>query len=248
MKLVKTLLNGEYILILPEHRAERPEWHNKDGWEKARLKSMSENIGEGDVVYYVGSELGEMSALCAKWGAEVVNFEPNASAWPSIKATWQANGLPAPLANYAGFCSNVHQPVPKNPDNNHWNGNGYELEADGWPRYASGEIIRAHGFSELYQEADGLPQYRIDNLVAEGLKIPTVITFDCEGSDWEVLKGAEDTLIKWRPKIWASIHPEFMFDQYGEYSRDFRNWIKDFGYKEHILDYQHELHCYYEPL
>ncbi len=248
MKMVKTLLNGKYELILPEHRAAREEWHNEKGWEKARLDSMHDNIGKGDVVYYVGAELGEMAALCQVWGADVVMFEPNHSAWPSIKATWEANSLTPPLANFAGFASNVHQPIPPHPDENLLGGNGYKLDADGWPNSASGEIVEAHGFSELFQEADGLPQYRIDDLVKEGLKPPTVITFDVEGSDWEVLRGAEETIKQYHPKIWASIHPEFMFHQYGEYSRDFRNWIMDLGYSEEILDYAHELHTYYKPL
>ena len=68
------------------------------------------------------------------------------------------------------------------------------------------------------------------------------------GSECEALKGAEETIRKYKPKIWASISPEFMYHQYGQYSGDFRNWIKDFGYKETILDYQHELHTYYEPI
>lgn len=244
MNLVKTKLNNMWELYLPEHRANRTEWQTT-GWEKPRLLSMSKHIGKNDVVYYVGAELGEMSALCALWGAEVVNFEPNKTAWPSIYNTFKVNHLTA-LKNYYGFCSNVHKPTPSNPDRDL--GNIWEIQEDGYPICAHGEIYENHGFSELYQESDGLPQYRIDNLVAEGLKPPTVITFDCEGSDWEVLKGAEETIKKYKPKIWASIHPEFMFHQFGQYSRDFRNWIIDMGYKEHYLDYQHELHTYYEPI
>ena len=29
---------------------------------------MHNNIGKGDVVYYVGAEEGEMPALCQMWG------------------------------------------------------------------------------------------------------------------------------------------------------------------------------------
>jgi hypothetical protein len=76
---------------------------------------------------------------------------------------------------------------------------------------------------------------------------PTIITFDCEGSDWQVMRGAEKTLRTHKPAIFASIHPEFMFHQFGEYSRDFRNWLIAFGYDETILDYQHELHAMYLP-
>ena len=246
-EMIKAKLNQRWNLVLPSHRAARPEWLKLDGWEGPRLLSMSKNIGKGDVVYYVGAELGEMAALCQLWGAETVLFEPNHSAWPSIKKTYEANNM-KPLACFAGFASNVHQPIPTDPDTGLLEGTGWAIGTDGWPLSSRGDIIEAHGFSELYQEADGLPQFKIDDLVNAGLKPPTVITFDCEGSDWEVLKGAEQTLLKYKPKIWASVHPEFMFHQYGEYSRDFRNWIIDHGYKETYLDYAHELHCYYESI
>jgi hypothetical protein len=62
-----------------------------------------------------------------------------------------------------------------------------------------------------------------------------------------VLRGATWTLRKFKPAIFASIHPEFMFHQWGEYSRDLRDWIIKIGYQETILDYQHELHCLYLP-
>jgi FkbM family methyltransferase len=247
IKMVNVKINGKYDLILPSHRADRPDWYTEQGWERARLDSMHDQIIKGDVVYYVGAELGEMSALCQVWGAEVVNFEPNFSAWPSIYQTWKANKLKTPLANFAGFASNTHQPIPPNADGSLYRGFGYKNDGDGWPSYAYGEIVEAHGFSELYQEADGLPQYRIDDLVIEGLKPPTVITFDCEGSDWEVLKGAEQTLIKYKPRIWASWHPEFAYHQFGTYLGDCRNWVKDLGYREVLLDYQHEVHMAYFP-
>jgi len=78
--------------------------------------------------------------------------------------------------------------------------------------------------------------------------IPKHISVDTEGSEGLILRGAEQTLLKHRPNLWISIHPEFLIDQYKEYSYDLRNWIKDRGYKETILDYQHELHTLYTPL
>lgn len=241
-EMIKAVLNGEFEITLPKHRADRPEWYTDEGWEKKRLRSMSEHIGKGDVVYYIGAELGEMPALCQMWGAEVVLIEPNHMAWPVMRAVWEANNLRSPLKCFAGFASSDTKLKPEKPDLALFEGNGWEIQPDGWPKYSQGEIVTAHGFSELYLEADGLPQIRIDDL---DTKPPTVITFDVEGSEWEVLKGAEETLKKYKPKIWASIHPEFMYGQYKQYSRDFRNWIIGLGYTEEILDYQHELHCLY---
>jgi hypothetical protein len=92
-EMIKTILNGEFEMVLPKHRADRPEWHNETGWEKLRLKSMHNNLSEGDVIYYVGAEEGEMTALCQMWGAEVVLFEPNPKVWSHFPITWSANNL-----------------------------------------------------------------------------------------------------------------------------------------------------------
>ena len=87
-EMIKTTLNGEFEMVLPKHRAERPEWYSESGWEKLRLKSMHNHIGSGDVVYYVGAEEGEFPALCQMWGAELVLFEPNPKVWSHLPLTW----------------------------------------------------------------------------------------------------------------------------------------------------------------
>jgi len=61
------------------------------------------------------------------------------------------------------------------------------------------------------------------------------------------MKGAEQIMNNHKPVIFASISPEFMFHQFNQYSRDFRNWIMDHGYNEELLEYLHELHTIYTP-
>jgi FkbM family methyltransferase len=240
-EMVKAVLNGEYEIILPRHRAERPDWYTAAGWEKPRLSALHDTIRsqEDSVVYYIGAELGEMPALCQIWGATVVLFEPNPLAWPSIRAIWEANNLTPPRC-FAGFASNV---TDLNPPNGEPRREGASI----WPDCAAGPIVEAHGFKELYQEADAFPQIRIDDLDVVHYCPPTVIAFDIEGSEWQAMRGAEQTLRAHKPVLVASIHPEFMFHQWDEYSRDFRDWIIALGYRETILEYAHELHCLYEP-
>lgn len=244
-EMVEATLNGQFKIILPKHRADRPDWYTEAGWEKPRLKAMYECIKEQDkpVVYYVGAEEGEMPALCQMWGADVVMFEPNPYVFPNIRAIWEANKLAPPAGVYVGFASSK---TDEHPEHLHPAITGKEI--DGWAECAYGEVIGNHGFKELYQEADAFPQIKIDDYVERTGIVPTVLTFDCEGSDWEVCKGAEQTLRNHRPVIFASIHPEFMFHQFGEYAHDFRNWLIDIGYKETFLDYQHEAHFMYTPL
>jgi FkbM family methyltransferase len=234
-EMVKAVLNGEWEMMLPKHRADRPEWYTEKGWEKPRLKSMHDGLGKGDVVYYVGAEEGEMSALCQIWGAEVVLFEPNPKVWSHMPAIWEANNLELPLACIPAFASDQINKLAR-------------IYKNEFPPEASQKIEAAHGFKELYLEGDNYGQVTIDSCVYDhGIKPPTAITIDVEGSEWKVLGGAYHVLKNYKPKIWLSGHPEFMFHQYGKYLAELRYWLRDeFGYKETLIDYQHEAHLYYE--
>lgn len=236
MKLTK--INGEYEIWLPEHRANRPEWNIKNGgWEKERLASMKERIQHRNspVVYYIGNEEGDMSALCQMWGASMVLVEPNEKVWPNTKAIWEANKLTPPLGCFVGFAANADI-FPSS----HMNYNRF-------PACADGPIISDHGFKELHDRGD-IPQVKIDTLVQMVGIVPDFLSIDVEGSEFEVLRGAEKTLREHRPIIWLSVHPEFMFANWKEYSGDLRQWVKDLGYKEEILAYSHELHLRYAPI
>lgn len=234
-KMVKAVLNGEWEMYLPQHRAERPEWYTEKGWEKPRLKSMHDGLGKGDVIYYVGAEEGEMSALCQIWGAEVVLFEPNPKVWSHMPAIWKANNLDLPLACIPAFASDKVNNLAR-------------VYYNDFPPEANQIIEAAHGFKELYLEGDYYGQITIDACVYDyNIKPPTAITIDVEGSEWKVLGGAYHVLKNHKPKIWLSGHPEFMFHQYGKYLAELRHWLKEeFGYEETLLDYQHEAHLYYE--
>lgn len=230
-EMVETFLNGRYKIVLPKHRADRVEWHQPQGWEKKRLDHMHEHIGKGDVVFYVGSEEGEFPALCQMWGAEVVLFEPNPKVWGNTKAIWEANNLEPPVT-FQGFCSEVDRIVDIKGALQH-----------GFPPCADDEIVAAHGFKELNKEADNYNQIRIDSINAH---IPTVISLDVEGSEGHVLRGAEATLRKHKPKIYLSLHPEFLRAEFDEWGADIRHWLIDMGYKETLIDYPfHEVHLMY---
>lgn len=228
VEMVKAVLNGEFEIILPKHRADRPEWYTEQGWEKKRLIALCQVVTEQDnpVVYYVGAEEGEMPALCAKWGAKVVLFEPNERVLPNIKAIWEANKLPRAWV-FKGFAGNeTIEPI-----------NLYDIDT------IEGEVIGDHGFKELHDRGE-IPVVKIDDLSTPA---PTVITMDVEGSEFEVLKGAEQTIRKHKPVILLSLHPEFLFNYWGMYAAEVRRWIKDLGYNEELLDYQHEVHLIYTP-
>jgi FkbM family methyltransferase len=230
----KVLINGEFEITLPEHRAARPDWYQPHGWEKPRLSHMSKNISSEDVMYYVGAEEGEFAALCQMWGAKVVVFEPNPKVWSHFPLLWSANNLDLPMICIPGFASDKINNLSR-------------IYYNEWPPEVNDVIEAAHGFKELYLEGDTYGQITIDSCVYDhGIKPPTAISLDVEGSEWRVLGGAERVLREYKPKIWLSGHPEFMLQQWNESLYNLRQWIKGLGYKEIILDYQHEVHLYYE--
>lgn len=233
--LKETLVNDRWSIFLPEHRAIRPhwgEWTNDEGetyfgWEVARLDSMHKNIRPGDVVVDVGTEEGDISGLISQWGGELVLTEPNGLAWPCIKAIWEGNSLKPPLICWEGFVGHITS-VEWSPSTN-------------WPESSFGSMIHDHGFCNLGERPD-IPSVRMDDLVEDAGIVPDIITIDVEGSELRVLEGAQETLRRFRPLVYVSIHEAFMFNQYNESPIKLLWLLREQGYEYTLLDYDHELH------
>jgi len=241
VKMVNAKLNGEYKIKIPQHRADRPQWYTKEGWEKKRLASMYKNLTSADTIYYVGAEEGEMPALCQMWGAKVVMFEPNPKVWPNIKAIWDANKLSHPAGVFAGFASDTTEPAIEPMEFSDL----MQIGDDGWPKCAHDEVVGNHGFKELDKEYKHFEQLKLDDYFWRTKIVPTAISIDVEGAEGRVLKGAAQILENFKPKIWLSGHPEFIHENFGTYLHELRVWLREFGYKEDLLDYDHEVHLFY---
>lgn len=237
----ETLINGRWSLKLPEHRAARPEWPY---WEATRLAHMHHYLGGGGhTVYDIGAEEGDLSALWASWGNNVVLFEPNPRVWPNIAAIWQANDLPPPLACFAGFAANDSR---FERDRAHITTPCSSYQPDGmFPTSADGPLIGDHGFCNLSERPD-LPRIKIDTM-AEIAAAPSAITIDVEGAELRVLRGAEQTLRIFRPLVWASVHREFMMDMYGESIAELNKFMQECGYGRTYLCTDHEAHWFWFP-
>lgn len=239
----RTTINQKWELLLPEHRANRPEWQT--GWEVERISSMMDNLKEGDLVLDIGTEEGDISALLAQKTKNIILFEPNEKVWPNIRAIWEANKLPEPIAAFVGFAANE--------DNFHdfdWVTN---FEHQGWPNCSTGELIGDHGFKEL-ADPSNISRVKIDTFLNKS-EHPygwewnvKLITMDVEGSEFEVLKGAEETIKRCKPLIYVSVHPEFMFRMFNQYSAELVKFVVDLGYKYEILAFDHEYHFLFKPI
>lgn len=244
-------LNGRWPLIIPEHRAVRPEWSMLDGWEGERLlaihRAITDDVGnwKQPLVYYVGAEEGDMCGLIASWGARLVMFEPNRRVWPNIRAIWEANNLLKPCGTWVGFAGHETTGVVEFIDKD-------------WPSCSDGPVIGDHGFCNLHERTD-IPSVTIDDYVRVTDLVPTDISIDVEGSEGRVIDGAVDVIREHHPRIWLSGHPEFMLQNWGawtnvhmghpEYLLDLRTrLVREFGYSETLLSYEHEVHLMYEVM
>lgn len=233
--MIPTVINGQWTLNLPEHRAVRPEWQS--GWERERIDSMYSVLGQGGhTVYDIGAEEGDLPALWASWGNDVVLFEPNDRVWPNPRAIFEANDL-TPLATFAGFAADhdgpgderclMRQPGPV------------------WPLSSSGAIIGDHGFCNLCERPD-IPRIRIDT-VAKLIAPPTAITIDVEGAELRVMLGANRVLAQHRPVVWISVHPQFMDDTHGDTPQQLYDFMSSHGYRREHLATDHEEHEVFWP-
>jgi FkbM family methyltransferase len=228
-----TKINGKYELLLPKFRADRPEWNIQEGgWEYWRIEAMLQRIKDTDIVFDLGTECGDISALIAKYAAcQMVLFEPNEKAWPCMKAIWEANGLKEPLDFFSGFISNE---TMKFNTRKAWKDIG-------------GDVVGDHGFKQLYEQDSDIPQTTLDDYCKTTGIYPTIITMDCEGAEFSIIQGAIEVIKEQRPTIFMSVHSEFMHIHYGKWTSDLFRMMRGMDYDFELIDYDHELHTMFVP-
>jgi hypothetical protein len=77
--------------------------------------------------------------------------------------------------------------------------------------------------------------------------VPDALTIDVEGAECNVLRGANQTLFDYEPKVWVSFHPEWMMKHYGTRVSDVQEFMKDHHYTAEFLGFDHEIHVFYRP-
>lgn len=231
-------VNDRWTIIVPDHRAARPEWP----WhEAARFASMHDRLdGTGAVVWDVGAELGDHAALFVQWGCRVVLLEPNPRAWPCIAATIEANDAEGSVDGWwFGF---VGADGPAVDD---------RIGFDGWPAAAAGICTDRAGMAHLSGRPDPdpyphQPTSSIDALVAAGMSAPSALTIDVEGAELQVIRGARATLEDLRPVVWLSVHRELMAG-YGDDPNELHLALLAAGYDGELLGVDHEEHELWVP-
>ncbi len=237
-EIVPTLINGRWNLLLPDHRAARPQWKIENGgWETERLAAMHDVIEPSMTLFDIGAEEGDLPALFATWGADVIPFEPNPLVWPNIRFIWEANNLPAPRGYFTGFACNQTNPNPLQLEPIF-----AEPPRDGWPACAYGPVIGDHGFRNVSERFHDTPQIKIDDYCQIHDIHPDVLTMDVEGAELEVLRGAENVLRERKIPVFVSIHPEFIQAMHGYTDAAVHDFMRGLGYTGQHIATDHEQH------
>lgn len=224
------LVNDRYRIIVPDHIA---DWDAPSEWERQRFLSMEKHLNKGDILYDIGAEQGWQSAIYAQFvgGENMVLVEPDEKAWPNIRQTWEANNLKEPNYCFVGCLGKK--------------GNQEIVGEPFWPKESKGEIQVAFGYSSL--SGDSVTT-NLDELVFEVGQYPNAITIDVEGAELEVLVGSSKTLTEKRPKLWISVHPDLMENDYNTNESELRKFLRSAGYGIEDLGWDgHETHFFCVP-
>jgi FkbM family methyltransferase len=200
----------------------------QDGWENEYLSELADTLKPGMVVFDIGAENAEFTAMAAKIvGCENVHiFEPSKDYWPNIKRLWDVNEF-----DKVGGCFNGYV------------GEKSELlsEGFGWPSCINGEIF--------YGTNHSVPQYAkektisIDDYCSTNGILPDVIMMDIEGAELSALRGCLNVLKSCSPIFFISIHNDDMIKQRSNGSRqDIHDLLSSFGYNSKHINTDHEEH------
>lgn len=240
-----TMPTGHQIRVL-DHRAKA---HDFGTWEADALRAICGMLEPGMVVYDVGAEEGEFSALYGHIvGPENVHlFEPTPSVWPNIRRAWEANFDALPGGAWYGFA-----------------GAGYsvgsvERLAREWPPVCAGPLQPDSRFSVVTERPD-IPAITLDEYADLTGESPDVVVIDVEGAEGLVVQGAGGIMagpIHLRPVFAVSVHPpSFLqrfpctryYDNGGRWSSEhlFR-MFSDRGYVGRHVHTDHEAHWIFTP-
>lgn len=92
-----------------------------------------------------------------------------------------------------------------------------------------------------------IPRFSLDALFLAEIPsgAPALIKADVEGAELIVLRGAVELLVKHRPAILLSVHPEFL-PSFGHTAGEVASFLREHGYRWTVLGTDHEEHWWCE--
>tara|TARA_A100001015_G_scaffold304089_1_gene394748 strand:+ start:331 stop:1158 length:828 start_codon:yes stop_codon:yes gene_type:complete len=185
------------------------------GWEPESIEWIKRNIKSGDIVIEVGANVGAHSLLIAKKiqpNGFVHLFEPAEYAYSKLNENLKLN----PEINkntkvYKTLLSNKSSDYKNVRIRSSWIFNKTEEIEDQMDEFLNGK-------SET-----------LDNIFSRIEKLD-LIKIDVDGFDFKVLKGSENLIKKFKPKIFVELN-DIQLKKNGDTVEDILIFLKSFGYK-----------------
>lgn len=168
------------------------------GWETEYLLELHNTLKQGMIVFDIGAEQGEFTAMAAKIvGCENVHiFEPTKEYWPNIKKLWGVNCFDKVGGCFDGYVDEKSEIISKTFD---------------WPFCSEGEIFYDTNHSVPHQSTEKI--ISIDDYCLIKGVMPDVIMMDIEGAELSALRGCVNVFKSYLPVFFISIHNEDLIKQ-----------------------------------
>ncbi|MEA3174151.1 MAG: hypothetical protein QOF42_1562 [Gammaproteobacteria bacterium] len=191
-------------------------------YEPAVSRMFFDHIDASRDVIDVGANIGfyTIGAALRLGSGRVLSIEPTASAYGRLQRNVETNAVSAKVmlekalvGDAAGECS--------------------ISVVDGREEYSSiGGLVNPSVAHVAAQEVarEIVPIRTLDSLVTKYGLSPNLIKIDVEGAEYKVLRGATDTLSRFRPFVMAECS-DVMLAQQGSSSLEIRELLKTLGYR-----------------
>lgn len=196
-----------------EHQQKQLLWYGE--YDRPVSESIRSLLKPGDVFLDIGANLGYYSLLASFSHPDirVLALEPVAGIFERLKNHLEKNGLSnAEAWHLAAGKENKHISI-------HISGRDNE------------------GMSSLLPPGNDSGQKERVEMVAldhwsitRELDMLDLVKIDTEGNEWDVLKGMESLLLKFRPRVLVEINPETQ-SRFGYSERELTEWMKMRGYQ-----------------
>jgi FkbM family methyltransferase len=188
-------------------------------YEKELISVVQSCIQPNRDVLDVGANVGLFSVLFSKSleeGRKVLSVEPSDAAFSRLERNIRRNNCSNNILHKGALGSEISK---------------VQLHSvEGKEEYSSLKPIAHKHASDLEQISSEVSMIPLDNLVREHGLNPAFMKMDVEGAEFEVLKGATETLKTFKPTILAELDNKLL-SSFGTNAEEVVRFLNEFGYK-----------------